>query len=430
MDAQEQITRFHEFFEKFYYARILESAQKGENFLVIDFRKLSQFDPELAENVIEQPEEVLTAGELAIKEFDLPKEMPHFHIRVQDLPKSTRLMIRDVRSKHLNKMVWTNGVVRQKSDVRPQVTSARFECPSCGNVITVLQHEKKFREPTRCGCGRKGKFKELSKELIDAQGIVLEEAPEELEGGEQPKRVNVFLKNDLVSPLNDSRTSPGSKIKGTGWICEVPTSLRDGGKSTKYDLMFHANHIETIEEDFTDIKISKEEEEAIKEIARDPDVYNRLVRSIAPSIFGHDKTKEALLLQFVGGVRKERVDGTVTRGDMHVLLVGDPGCGKSQLLKRAVKVAPKARYATGMGVSGAGLTAAVVKDEFLGGWSLEAGALVLSNRGFIMIDELDKMSKEDRAAMHEALEQQTVSISKANIQATLRAETTVLAAAN
>ena len=430
MDAQEQITRFHEFFEKFYYARILESAQKGENFLVIDFRKLSQFDPELAENVIEQPEEVLTAGELAIKEFDLPKEMLHFHMRVQDLPKSTRLMIRDVRSRHLNKMVWTNGVVRQKSDVRPQVTSARFECPSCGNVITVLQHEKKFREPSRCGCGRKGKFKELSKELIDAQGIVLEEAPEELEGGEQPKRVNVFLKNDLVSPLNDRRTSPGSKIKVTGWICEVPTSLRDGGKSTKFDLMFHANHIETIEEDFTDIKISKEEEEAIKEIARDPDVYNRLVRSIAPSIFGHDKTKEALLLQFVGGVRKERVDGTVTRGDMHVLLVGDPGCGKSQLLKRAVKVAPKARYATGMGVSGAGLTAAVVKDEFLGGWSLEAGALVLSNRGFIMIDELDKMSKEDSSAMHEALEQQTVSISKANIQATLRAETTVLAAGN
>lgn len=430
MNAQEQITRFHEFFEKFYYAKILESAQKGENFLIIDFRKLSQFDPELAENVIEQPEEVLTAGELAINEFDLPKEMPHFHMRIQDLPKSTRLMIRDVRSKHLNKMVWTNGVVRQKSDVRPQVTSARFECPSCSNVITVLQHEKKFREPSRCGCGRKGKFKELSKELIDAQGIVLEEAPEELEGGEQPKRVNVFLKNDLVSPLNDRRTSPGSKIKVTGWISEVPTSLRDGGKSTKFDLMFHANHIETIEEDFTDIKISKEEEEAIKELARDPDVYNRLVRSIAPSIFGHDKTKEALLLQFVGGVRKERNDGTVTRGDMHVLLVGDPGCGKSQLLKRSVKVAPKARYATGMGVSGAGLTAAVVKDEFLGGWSLEAGALVLSNRGFIMIDELDKMSKEDSSAMHEALEQQTVSISKANIQATLRAETTVLAAGN
>ena len=430
MNAQEQIVKFHDFFEKFYYAKILEAVQRGENHLVIDFRKLSQFDPELAENIIEQPEEVLVAGELAIKEFDLPKEMHNFHIRIRDLPKSTKLMIRDVRSKHLSRMVWTNGVVRQKSDVRPQVTSARFECPSCGNVITVLQREKKFREPSRCGCGRKGKFKELSKELIDAQGIVLEEASEELEGGEQPKRMNIFLKNDLVSPLNDRRTSPGSKIKVTGWIGEVPTSLRDGGKSTKFDLMFHANHIETIEEDFTDIKISKEEEEKIKEIARDPEGYNRLVESIAPSIFGHDKTKEALLLQFVGGVRKERVDGTVTRGDMHVLLVGDPGCGKSQLLKRSVKVAPKARYATGMGVSGAGLTAAVVKDEFLGGWSLEAGALVLSNRGFIMIDELDKMSKEDSAAMHEALEQQTVSISKANIQATLRAETTVLAAGN
>lgn len=125
-----------------------------------------------------------------------------------------------------------------------------------------------------------------------------------------------------------------------------------------------------------------------------------------------------------------RDDGVRTRGDLHILLIGDPGAGKSQMLKRARIVAPKARYVSGKGASGAGLTAAVVRDEFLKGWALEAGALVLANKGFVMIDELDKMSKEDRSAMHEALEQQTVTISKANIQATLRAETTVLAAAN
>jgi len=132
----------------------------------------------------------------------------------------------------------------------------------------------------------------------------------------------------------------------------------------------------------------------------------------------------------MGGCKKERSDGAISRGDMHVLLIGDPGSGKSQLIKRTQIVAPKSRYVSGKGASGAGLTASVVKDEFLRGWSLEAGALVLSNRGFCMIDELDKMTPEDRSAMHEALEQQTVTISKANIQATLRCETTVLAAAN
>lgn len=430
MNTPEQITKFHEFFEKFHYAELLEVVRKGQDFLITDFGELSRFDPELAEQLLEQPEEILAAAELAIKEFDLPREVGHFYVRLKNLPESKEILIRNIRSKHLNKLWWTEGIVRQKSDVRPQVTSARFECPSCGNVITVLQLDKKFREPSRCSCGRKGKFKELSKELIDAQGIVLEEAPEDLEGGEQPKRINIFLKNDLVSPLNEKRSSPGSKIRIAGWITEVPTNLRDGGKSTKFELLFQANHLETVEEDFMNIEISKEEEEEIKILASDPKVYEKLVRSVASSIYGHDKIKEALLLQFVGGVRKERTDGTVTRGDMHVLIVGDPGSGKSQMLKRAVKIAPKARYVTGKGVSGAGLTAAVVKDEFLGGWSLEAGALVLSNHGFVMIDELDKMTPEDRSAMHEALEQQTVSISKANIQATLRAETTVLAAAN
>ena len=430
MNPQEQISKFHEFLEKERYAELLEQVRKGEYFLAVDFSRLSMFDPELAEQLLEQPDEVIAAAEQAIREFDIPKEIVRFPVRLQNLPESRKILISNIRSKHLGKLLWTEGVVRQKSDVRPQVTSVRFECPSCGNVITVLQFERKFREPSRCSCGRKGKFKELAKELIDAQGIVLEEAPEDLEGGEQPKRMNVLLKNDLVSPINDRRSSPGTKIRVVSWVSEIPIELRGGGRSTKFDLVLEANNLERVEEDYTSIEISKEEEEQIKELARDPKVYERFIQNIAPSIYGHERIKEALLLQLVGGVRKERSDSMVTRGDMHMLLVGDPGSGKSQLLKRAVKIAPKARYVTGKGVSGAGLTAAVVKDEFLGGWSLEAGALVLGNRGFVMIDEMDKMSKEDRSAMHEALEQQTVSIAKANIQATLHAETTVLAAAN
>lgn len=430
MDAVEQIKRFKEFIDEVYKAELSERVRKGSAFIVLDFAELSKFDPDLAEDLLDVPEEAVKAAELAIEQFDLPKEIKNFRVRFGNIPESQRIMIRNIRSKHINKLVSINGVVRQKSDVRPQVTAAKFECPSCGNTITVLQLDTKFKEPSKCGCGRKGKFKLVSKELVDAQGLVLEEAPEDLDGGEQPKRINVLLKDDLVSPMSEKRTNPGSKIRIIGQVKEVPIILKTGSISTRFDLMVDSNNIEIVEEDYSDIEIKKEEEKQIKELALDKQVFKKLIASVAPSIYGHDKVKEALVLQLMGGVQKIRDDGAIIRGDMHILLVGDPGSGKSQLLKRINKIAPKARYISGKGISGAGLTATVVKDEFLRGWALEAGALVLANKGLCAIDELDKMSNEDRSAMHEALEQQTVSISKANIQATLIARTTVLAAAN
>ena len=429
MEVEQQIKTFQEFIEQNYYPQLLEAVRKGEIFLVLDFSELIKFNTEITDEILERPEELLKAAELAVKEFDLPKKVSKFNLRLRNLPDSIKLQISEIRSKHLGKLIWTEGIVRQKSDVRPHVTSAKFECPSCGNIISVLQLDKKYKEPSRCSCGRKGKFKEISKELVDGQGLVLEEAPDDLDSA-QPKRINIFLKDDLVTPLTEKRSSPGTRVRLCGWVSEVPITLRTGGQSTKYDLILEANFMEPIEEDFNETKITEKELEEIKKLAKSPDVLNLLANSIAPSIYGHDKVKEALVLQLAGGCRKVQPDGVVTRGDMHVLLVGDPGAGKSQMLKRLSKVAPKARFTSGKGATAAGLTASVVKDEFLGGWSLEAGTLVLANRGFAIIDELDKMGKEDRSALHEALEQQQVSISKANIQATLRCETTVLAAAN
>ncbi|MFH1133911.1 MAG: minichromosome maintenance protein MCM [Nanoarchaeota archaeon] len=430
LNAAEQIQKFQEFFESRMMTELLEQVRKGHTFIVIDFNEISKHDIGLAEEILEYPDEVIKAAELAVLQFDLPAELKHFHVRFRNLSQNAQVMIRDIRSKHINKFISIQGVVRQKSEVRPQVTTVRFECPSCGNVITILQLDSSWKEPSRCSCGRKGKFKQLSKELVDAQGLVVEESPEDLTGGEQPKRMNIFLKDDLVSPLSEKRTNPGTKIRIAGVVKEVPIFTRMGTKSTRFDLLVEANGVEAIAEDFYEILITPEEETQIKEIAADPKVMQRLVNSCAPSIYGHDRVKEALLLQLAGGVHKTRSDGMTTRGDMHVLLVGDPGAGKSQLLKRVNQIAPKSRYVSGKGASGAGLTASVVKDEFLKGWSLEAGALVLANNGVCCIDEFDKMDVEDRAAMHEALEQQTVSISKANIQATLIARTTVLAAAN
>ncbi|MBC8500260.1 MAG: minichromosome maintenance protein MCM [Nanoarchaeota archaeon] len=430
MDITEQINKFQEFLEANYYDKLLDNVQKGKKFLIVDFAELSKFNPEIAEALLETPEEILKVAELSAKKAVGDEELKDFTVRIKNIPEQHHIRIRNIRSKHLTKFVQVEGIVRQKSDVRPQVTSAKFECPSCGNLINILQIDSKFKEPSRCSCGRKGKFRLISKELVDAQKLVLEEAPEDLTGGEQPKRLNIFLKKDLVSPITEKKTNPGSKLKVVGEIKEVPIILTSGGISTRYDLMIESNYLEPIQEDFSEVEISKKELIEIKKLSHDPNVYEKLVVSIAPTIFGHEKVKEALLLQLMGGSRKVKEEGIITRGDMHVLLIGDPGSGKSQLLKRISQIAPKGRYVSGKGASAAGLTASVVKDEFLRGYALEAGALVLTNRGICCIDELDKMTTEDRSAMHEALEQQTVTISKANIQATLRAETTVLAAAN
>ena len=429
MIASEQIEKFKEFIDSNYQKQLNRAIKKGEKALVISFSDLSKFDHDLAEQLLDDPEETIKAAEISLESFDLPEDLP-LKIRFTALPDSQKIKIRNIRSKNLNTLISIEGVIRQSSDVRPQVISAKFECPACGNTITILQIDTKFKEPTRCSCGRRGRFRLLNKDLVDVQRLIIEESPETLIGGEQPKRISVFLKEDLVEPKMEKSTTPGSKINVIGIIKEIPILLRSGVQSIRYDLIIDANHINPIEEAFADIDITEEDEEQIQELAKDPRIHERLINSIAPSIYGHEDIKEALILQLVGGVSKEREDGIKTRGDMHVLLIGDPGAGKSALLTFIAKIAPKGRLVSGKGVSSAGITASVVRDEFLKGWALEAGALVLSSGGCCVIDEMDKIHPEDTAAMHQAMEQQIITISKANIQATLKSETTVLAAAN
>jgi replicative DNA helicase Mcm len=308
--------------------------------------------------------------------------------------------------------------------------NAKFECPSCGTVISVLQIEKKFREPSRCSCGRKGTFHLLSKVMVDAQRLVIEESPESLIGGEQPRRINVFLKEDLVEPVMEEKTTPGSKVRVLGILEEVPVPLPSGAISTRFDLAVEANNLIPLEATYEELDITEEDERQIEELAEDPELFSKLRNSVAPSIWGYEEIKEALVLQMFGGVRKTSDDGTVSRGDIHLFLIGDPGVAKSVTLKFISNIAPRGRYIVGKASTGAGITATVVKDEFLRGWSLEAGAMVLANKGIVCIDEIEKMDPHDRSAMHEALEQQTVTISKANIQASLMAQTSVLAAGN
>jgi len=429
--ASEEITaKFRTFIENYHYEDLLNSVRSGTGALYIDFRALSKFDLELSEQLLEKFIETIESAEQAIKDLEIPEAKYPIRVRVLNLPASAYIQIRTIRSKHLGKLIVTDGLIRQASDVRPKVTFATFECPGCGAQILVEQSGEKFKDPTRCQCGRQGKFRLIDKKLVDVQRVVIEENPEGLEGGAQPKRMSIILSEDLLDPKIETKRYPGNKVLIAGVVKETPISLPTGGQSTKYDLLIEANSVQNIEQEFEELKVSDEERKTIHELAEKPNVYDMLRRSIAPSIYGHDNIKSAIVLQLFGGVEKLREDGTRTRGDIHVFLIGDPGSGKSEILKYVSTLAPKARYMAGKGSSAAGLTATVVKDEFVRGWALEAGALVLCNNGIACLDEMDKMSQDDTSAMHEALEQQTITISKANIHATLNARTTVLAAAN
>ncbi len=404
IDAAEQIEKFQEFVEQSYQSQLHDNMGRGLDFVVFDFFELTKYDPKLADQLLEEPEETLKAAEVALEQFDVKSR---FRVRFKNLPKSQEIFIRNLRSKHLAKFIAMEGIVRQSSEVRPQAVSAKFECPSCGNTITMPQVDQSFREPSRCTCGRKGKFRLLSKDLVDVQRLVIEESPENLEGGAQPKRMQVFLREDLVEPRMEKRTVPGTRVIVNGSLYEVPIPTRTGGTSTRFDLALQSNFIDAVEEDYSEVKVRPEDEKKIKKLARDKKIYERLVASVSPSIYGHDKIKEAIMLQMFGGIRKTKKDGTVVRGDLHVLLVGDPGCGKSQMLTFVDKVSPKSRYVAGRSASGAGLTCSVVKDEFLRGWALEAGAMVLADKGILVLDEMDKISREDTSALHEAMEQQS-----------------------
>ena len=426
LNNEELISEAKLFFET-YKKEIGKSIRKGKKVIFINFEDLASNSPVLIEALIAQPEEVLQLLETALEDMGLIKNP---RIRFNDLPKTQSVRIRTIRAIHLNQLIYFEGLVRQASEVRPQVVNARFECPSCGTVISVLQIEKKFREPSRCSCGRKGQFRLLSKTMVDAQRLVIEESPESLTGGEQPRRISVFLNEDLVEPYMEEKTTPGSKVRVLGILKEVPVPLPSGAISTRFDLAVESNNLIPLETTYEELDISEEDERQIQELSEDPELFNKLRNSVATSIWGYEEIKEALVLQMFGGVRKISEDGSIFRGDIHVFLMGDPGVAKSVTLKFVSNIAPKGRYIVGKAATGAGITATVVRDEFLKGWSLEAGAMVLANKGILCIDEIEKMDANDRSAMHEALEQQTVTISKANVQATLSAQTSVLAAGN
>jgi len=425
-----EVDRFEEFFMQNCESELQDAVAHGKKSIEVDFNFLDSKYPDLADKLLNDPEAVLESARKAISRLDLITDKPiKLEARFMNLPKQVAVRIRNLRSGHIGKFVCLDGVVRRASEVKPEISIAIFECPDCGNRIEVLQTERTIKPPEYCECGRKGKFNQIDRKLQDVRFVVIEE-PFEIASAEKPGTVTVYMKDDLTTPAMQRKTDPGSRLKVTGILKELKRSYK-GKLKTQLDIFLEANHVEPTEIEWEEVVISDEDEETIKELSNDPKIYEKIIASIAPSMYGMEDVKEAIAFQLFGGVPRILPDGTRLRGDIHILLVGDPAIGKTQLLKLVSKIIPRGRYVSGKGVTGVGLTASVVKDEeFMGGWVLEAGAMVLCHKGVICIDEFDKMHKDDQIAMHEAMSTQTISVAKASIVATLPAETSVLAGAN
>ncbi|MFH8119493.1 MAG: minichromosome maintenance protein MCM [Candidatus Aenigmatarchaeota archaeon] len=428
MEREDIVEKFAEFLKDYYYDELVSVVSEGKKSLSIDFSKLDKFNPELADYLLENPEEFLNAAKDSLKQIDLPYQVePRF--RFFNLPQEKHVRIRNIRAEHLNKLICVDGIVKRASEIRPEVSEAIFQCSECGSKITVLQTERFIRPPTECDCGNKKNFKLVDQKLYDARWITIEE-PFEITSGERPSEIMVFLKEDLTSPKMQNKTDPGNRIKVVGVLKQIPRRVR-GTRSRQLEIYIDANSIESIEVEWEELEITPEDEKKILELAKDPEIYSKLVASIAPSLYGLDEIKEAIVLQLFGGEPHVLKDKSRVRGDIHILLVGDPSTAKSALMKVVSTLIPRGRYVSGKGVTAAGLTATVVRDEeFLGGWVLEAGALVMCNRSLCAIDEFEKVEKSDQIALHEAMEQQSISIAKASIVATLPAQTAILAGGN
>jgi len=431
METSDKIEKFREFFELYYKNKLFETTRSERGYLTVDWRDITEYDPDLADELLDRPEETLKCAELALETFELSDEGDvKVKVRLIKLTPGIKCDIGDIRSKLIGKLIRFDGHLLRKSKVLPRTTLCKFECAMCGNIITLPQIGEQMSEPSQCGCGRKGKFTLLDKSLVDVQSLVIQERQEELEGTQQPQSIHVLLTEDLVAPHKSKKTNPGANVIITGIVKEVPIILKTGGKSTSFDLIVDANNLEVKGESFDDMELTKEETEKVIHVSK-TDPLKLMALAIAPTIYGHKTLKKAITLQLFGGVKKTLQDGREVRGDSHILIIGDPGSGKTALLKFLTKLAPKWQYVSGGGgTSGRGISAAVVKDEILKTWTLDAGAAVLANNGTLFFDELDKMVKEDRWALHEVMESQSFTIHKAGINATLMAKVNILAAAN
>ena len=410
-------------------------------FINVDYNDLV-LHPDIESVFNESPDSILEAFSRAIKEI-LQERFPKYakkiehEIRARIANYPVQRSLRQINAEVIGKITSVSGMVLRASEVKPLAKELVFVCPEGHRTDVILGHGLSLTSPVQCS-NPKCNHRELgvepeSSRFIDVQFVRLQELPEDLPPGQLPHYLDVTVKQDLVD-----NARPGDRVVLTGVVRIEQEKMSGVSKASSplYRLRLDGNNVEFLgsKKDKSSRKIQREEvsqedEKMIKSLSKSPDLYQQLIDSYAPHITGHEVVKESILLLMAGSTQRELQDGSKIRGDINIFLVGDPGTAKSEMLKFCVRVAPRGLYTSGRGSTAAGLTAAVVRDTN-GIFMLEAGATVLGDQGLVCIDEFDKMKAEDRSALHEVMEQQTASISKGGIVATLNARTSILAAAN
>ncbi len=422
-----------------YFDRINNMMASGAQSLIVDYIDLDSYNPLLAKEITHKPDEYLEAFNEAVLSVlreihpDYEQEI-HEKIRVRIGNYTVQKGLREINADLINKLVSISGMVVRSSEVKPLAKKVAYKCTNCNTVTEAQLKGLVMRKPVKCpACSEKELEMDPESSLfIDFQMVRLQELPEDLPAGQLPHYIEVTVMSDLVDQCR-----PGDRIILTGIIRIEQEQLAPQAKTSLFRLRMEGNNIEYLggragskdTRSVERIMISTEDERQIRTIASKPDAYEKLIASFAPHIYGHEPIKEAILLLIVGSVTKRLEDGSTRRGDINVLLVGDPGTAKSEMLKFTAKIAPRGLYTSGRGSTAAGLTAAVIRDKS-GIMMLEAGAVVLGDQGIVCIDEFDKIKPEDRSALHEVMEQQTCSVAKGGIVATLNARTSILSAAN
>ena len=421
--------KFIEFFNAYYSDKIsgMYLSYPKIRSLQADIKDMEKFDHELALEMINNPDEVLPAANAALSKLNPnPNAEEPVYARFYGLDGAP--LIQEVGSEYIGKMLSLDSLTVKRSEIIPKVSIGVFRCTFCGTVLK-LKIERDMSVDFCPQCKRRSlKQENAESHFTNLQKIAVQDPLEKLKGSTPTWQLEVWLEDDLVNTV-----IPGDRVEITG-ILRIRPRRNQRGKEDKmlYTMFFDALSVQHKQKEFAELEISQEDEQKIKELGTDPHIFEKISKSIAPSIFGYEEIKKALTLALFGGTPdKKLIDGAPIRSDIHMLLIGDPGSAKTRLLQSVTSLVPKGIYVSGKSTTSAGLTASAEKDEFSeGGWTLKAGALVLGSGGEVSIDEFDKVSDDDKSALLEAMESQTISVAKAGIVARFNTKTSILAAAN